>query len=231
MRGKIQLSKETATLLEQMGKGHWISPREDSVEAKGKGTMSTYWLHPRSLQQGSVATSTDTGASSSVGGLDDGNLADRQRALQKHERLIDWMVELITEYLKKVVAKQTALRSRKESGRELVYESPPGRNCLDEVTEVISLPKFDPKTARDTIVSTSTSSSAELDSVVRDQLRDYVASIAATYHDNPFHNFGKLLVWGDENNNLHLRYVALHFVWLVSFGSLLPIARLTFVYI
>ncbi|KAG7348786.1 family 3 adenylate cyclase [Nitzschia inconspicua] len=46
--GKIQFSQSTADLLKEAGKGNWIQPRKDVVTAKGKGTMQTYWLIPKS---------------------------------------------------------------------------------------------------------------------------------------------------------------------------------------
>ena len=39
MKGKIQVSDATAALLRKAGKEEWLIPREDSVEAKGKGVL------------------------------------------------------------------------------------------------------------------------------------------------------------------------------------------------
>eukprot|EP00934_Nitzschia_sp_Nitz4_P002708 Nitzschia sp. Nitz4//scaffold42_size132992//119267//129070//NITZ4_003422-RA/size132992-processed-gene-0.49-mRNA-1//-1//CDS//3329551787//2698//frame0 len=44
MRCKVQLSQETGALLTEAGKKEWIVPREDEVQAKGKGSLRTYWL-------------------------------------------------------------------------------------------------------------------------------------------------------------------------------------------
>ena len=41
----IQCSEETAKLLKDDGKGHWLPPREDVVVAKGKGELRTYWIN------------------------------------------------------------------------------------------------------------------------------------------------------------------------------------------
>jgi class 3 adenylate cyclase len=43
-KNRIQVSEYTADLITQAGKGHWLIPREDVVEAKGKGMMKTFWL-------------------------------------------------------------------------------------------------------------------------------------------------------------------------------------------
>lgn len=44
--GRIQASAETAELLIASGKQSWVRPREEKVEAKGKGLLSTYWVEP-----------------------------------------------------------------------------------------------------------------------------------------------------------------------------------------
>jgi class 3 adenylate cyclase len=42
--GKIQVSQATANLLKKARKSHWLQPREEMVEAKGKGMLLTYWV-------------------------------------------------------------------------------------------------------------------------------------------------------------------------------------------
>ena len=42
--GRIHLSRETAELLERSGKESWLVPREESVSAKGKASLKTFWL-------------------------------------------------------------------------------------------------------------------------------------------------------------------------------------------
>lgn len=46
--GKIQASQATADELTSQGHSGWLVAREDSVHAKGKGKMQTYWVNPRS---------------------------------------------------------------------------------------------------------------------------------------------------------------------------------------
>ena len=43
-KGKIQVSQTTADLLIAAGKDKWLTPREDLIEAKGKGKMQCYWV-------------------------------------------------------------------------------------------------------------------------------------------------------------------------------------------
>jgi hypothetical protein len=58
------------------------------------------------------------------------------------------------------------------------------KSVLEEVTETITLPSFDPRAA--THVNPD---SVRVSSRVVEQLRDYVSAIASMYRDNPFHNF------------------------------------------
>ena len=44
--GKIQVSETTADLLRAANKGSWLLLREGGIEAKGKGRLVTYWIHP-----------------------------------------------------------------------------------------------------------------------------------------------------------------------------------------
>jgi class 3 adenylate cyclase len=45
--GRIQVSAATADYLIEAGKGAWLTEREGGVEAKGKGTMRTFWVEPQ----------------------------------------------------------------------------------------------------------------------------------------------------------------------------------------
>jgi class 3 adenylate cyclase len=44
-KNRIQISGVTADLICDAGKGHWFIPREDLVDAKGKGKLQTFWLN------------------------------------------------------------------------------------------------------------------------------------------------------------------------------------------
>jgi hypothetical protein len=56
---------------------------------------------------------------------------------------------------------------------------------LNEVVEIINMPKFDARTQRNQLDPNS----VELSVDVVTQLREYVEAIAAQYRQNPFHNF------------------------------------------
>lgn len=44
--GRIQASQATYSHLCDLGYGDWGQPREELVEAKGKGMLQTYWISP-----------------------------------------------------------------------------------------------------------------------------------------------------------------------------------------
>jgi Adenylate and Guanylate cyclase catalytic domain len=46
-RSRIQMSHSTADRLTATGKGAWIRPRDEKIQAKGKGMLQTYWLASR----------------------------------------------------------------------------------------------------------------------------------------------------------------------------------------
>jgi hypothetical protein len=100
IRGKIQISQSTADILNASGKGHWVKPREDKVEAKGKGMLTTFWLNPGS-KRGSSTTSSETGSTSQAAPL-----VQLASTTAKKDRLVDWMVELLIEHIKKIISKR-----------------------------------------------------------------------------------------------------------------------------
>ena len=62
-KGRVQVSQATADLLIVAGKQHWLTAREDLVEAKGKGKMQCYWVNlgsDPSLPRSSAFTSSVT---------------------------------------------------------------------------------------------------------------------------------------------------------------------------
>ena len=69
--GRIHVSSATANQLIAHGKQAWLVEREDLVEAKGKGTLQTYWVDEEKLKHG-------TGSNGCLGGIsmDSASLAD-----------------------------------------------------------------------------------------------------------------------------------------------------------
>jgi hypothetical protein len=193
-RDKIQVSQETADLIVAAGKGHWLTLRPDLIQAKGKGLLQAYWLTPstkkRSDSNNDQTDRSDTDYMDNSMFLKlEATKAENTGAKMKTARLIDWAVELFTGYLKDVKARReingrggATTKSRADTVTMLPTNQ---ETCLDEVTEVIHLPKFDRKAA----IHQKSRQEIEIDDIVVSQLRDYITVIAASYKDNPFHNF------------------------------------------
>jgi hypothetical protein len=177
------VSEATANLLSGAGKEHWVTRREDIVVAKGKGAIVTYWLATKPKR----GTSVSSGQSSS-NALSDSSLEKalpKEILLTKHERLINWSTDLLLGYVRTIAATNEAMAVSRDPPEMLIYSPPDGKTCLDEVMEVIKLPKFDAAEA----CLTPMDLDSEISPVVAQQLRDVVTTIANTYLDNPFHNF------------------------------------------
>jgi hypothetical protein len=77
---------------------------------------------------------------------------------------------------------------RKSKGFELddvTYKAPEGVICLDEVQKAVNMHKFNAQAAS----AVENHEAEEIDSAIVEQLREYVAIVASSYQDNPFHNF------------------------------------------
>ncbi|CAB9497505.1 Receptor-type guanylate cyclase gcy [Seminavis robusta] len=65
VRGRIHASQSTADALTASGKGHWLTPREEKILAKGKGEMQTYWVQ---INPGTARTGLSSAHSNHSGG-------------------------------------------------------------------------------------------------------------------------------------------------------------------
>ena len=97
VRNKIQISTDTADLLKQAGKSHWVRPREDGVHAKGKGVLNTFFLSPKSKEEASGSGGTDSDAA-------EGSQPREDAKSSKQQRLVDWVVEILLGDIKKIVS-------------------------------------------------------------------------------------------------------------------------------
>jgi len=179
--GCVLLSQETSELLTNAGKGHWFEKRDDKVKAKGE--LQTYWLDV------SLPCHWDKDEITECGDFIWGEekLRGTTVVYRKEDRLIDWNVEHLHRLLKEVSARRKALGLKKMTAPELknIRYSKSGSTVLEEVKEVIALPEFDPKAAREQ----EDPQTVELHPTAVAQLHDYVVAISYLYHDNAFHNF------------------------------------------
>jgi hypothetical protein len=163
---QIHCSQATAALLESAGKS-WTTQRDDLVHAKGKGDLQTHWVDvakqkSASCRAGSISSldeekSTDKLASAvsdkewaQVGLMPMRTLKKNQEAMEmeKRKRLIDWNTYVLHRLLAQVIAQnQIVVASESESShlRMLHASNAMIRNnaqmVIDEVVEVIELPK------------------------------------------------------------------------------------------
>ena len=194
---RIHVSQDFVSSLENQGKGHWVTARKDSIYAKGKGQLQTYFLVFK--QEGSHAYS-DTASSNGYdspspskakgSGIEEptsGLVESSVRDHAKTERLIDWNVDLLTSLLKEIVASRQAHGIVPQPEKvlcefEMQQTVSDTQNVIAEVQEVIKLPEY--RRVKDVDPNSIT-----LDEIVVNQLRLFVTNIAGLYQDNPFHNF------------------------------------------
>ena len=186
-RGKIHVSLNTHDLLVEAGKAHWLKPRADAVHAKGKGNLKTFWLDPSS-KKGSNGGSSNTDPSESRTSLNNEEAAafasrpalspavvskkDHQSTM-KQDRLVNWIVDMLHEHIRKLVA----LRKTHSTDHAVPFERDDRKVPLDEVAEVIYLPRFDG------VASSNAQDyrAVHIDPEVMTQLKELVATIASWY--------------------------------------------------
>lgn len=205
----IQASHATAELLMSSGKSHWLTAREDSVMAKGKGVLSTFWIMPKNGRKGSSRASSTGDASESSAShgrrlsfySDAGSAFGSNSEKKKHNRLVEWVTEIISGHVKKVMAKRGA---NPPNTTVDPYSPTKGGTFLDEVAEVIILPKFDSQAA----LSQANHTEIDLSFEIVAELREYVGIIAGTYNDNSFHKYVhcSLLFHSEVSRTFHLSF-------------------------
>jgi len=113
-----------------------------------------------------------------------------QRSMEKKlDRLVNWNVDVLLALLKQVEEKRRAVGIRPDPWDKVqsmenelsVPVNVSGKTALDEVVEIIELPRFSAGDANNATV--------ELHIEVQHQLREYIKTIATMYNDNKFHNF------------------------------------------
>ena len=217
-KNKIHISQETANEIIKAGKDHWLTQRKDKIIAKGKGELTTYWLELRGDNARSSSATSDAsdeclngpGKTASTlhpntreikndglgGDSDENKLA--VRIDEKMSRLVHWNKEILCRQLSEVIARRKATNARPASEEELrALEAQTTERTtlvLDEVKEIVALPDYNNDTSeasdKQREGNTGTGSDQQsLDTQVATEVHQYVETVAAMYHDNPFHNF------------------------------------------
>jgi len=190
LRNRVHISSETADLLVQAGKEHWLKKRSELVAGKGKSNMQTFWLQSPGEPTLSNTEYDKTGAAMHIKAVNKNvSLDELEEALPpKVKRLVGWNTEILKKLLRQIVEKRVAMGNKRNydaqiARMEAAYVKQ--KNCLDEVTEIIALPQFDVKAYKKSQVHEK----VEISQKVLDQLKLYVSAVAAMHRDNPFHNF------------------------------------------
>eukprot|EP00980_Cylindrotheca_fusiformis_P000463 scaffold115_cov123-Cylindrotheca_fusiformis.AAC.3 len=84
---RIQVSQATADHILEAGLGHWLTPRDDLVHAKGKGEVQTYWVSIRSLMGNTDRNSNNNNNKENAHN-------DRQRRMRKNTSDSSILVQL-----------------------------------------------------------------------------------------------------------------------------------------
>jgi len=200
-RNRIHVSSETANLIMSSGKDQWVTERDDKINAKGKGELTTYWLSIKSSNTGSSKGSSNEDTSVSNDNSQNEAVRAEMAGLSQYEdgkipgfdaktlRLVDWNSDVLARLLRQVVARRLAKsKDTKENTKECspaLFKKTDGTTVLDEVQEIIHLPEFEAEVARRQVEADS----VDLGEDVMLQLRGFVTIVATMYKDNPFHNF------------------------------------------
>ena len=193
-RASIHISEETANLVKAAGKDNWLIEREDKIVAKGKGQLNTYFVTTKQRAAGST-TNSDSVCTAEKSDLDGFSLSTAGTGLSARvKRLVTFNSDLLGRLLKAVVARRDAetLLLKKHvskfsaSSTEVKKPSMHGGTIMDEVQDVLTLPKFNPKA----VLQQKDPKDIVLEEVVLKQIHDFVMVLATMYRKEVvFHNF------------------------------------------
>lgn len=183
----VQISQETADLLIAADKKHWVVQRDDTVSAKGKGELVTYFLK-QSFKNGGAGSITNSESGSKHTSLDRLCLDDSQ-VIESRNRIADWTAEVMGSLLKEIVLRRTAMGVKSESRskiaeleRAIDNNTTNGFTVIEEVEEIIELPDFNARATK--LEAQLHGEDVSLGQEVTDELRDFVRTIASLYNDN-----------------------------------------------
>ena len=151
--------------------------------------MKTYWLNIEPKKASSMDGSTYHDIRT-VGIENDSSAMMVEASAKSHlseagvrqRRLVNWMVELFSGHIGKLMA----TRGETKGASDVKYLPRKVQTSLDEVAEVIYLPRFDEKAHA---LVGADGKSLKMSRKAQSQLHEYVATIANYYKDNPFHNW------------------------------------------
>eukprot|EP00934_Nitzschia_sp_Nitz4_P002089 Nitzschia sp. Nitz4//scaffold18_size181773//131592//134526//NITZ4_001933-RA/size181773-processed-gene-0.62-mRNA-1//-1//CDS//3329540065//2089//frame0 len=188
---KIHVSAETAAFVRDAEDEELsVVPREDAVEAKGKGVLSTFWLvyaDSRSRSNSFASQSSRYDADTkSQGSLDnvatEVHLEDTEQ--KKLDRSVIWTTDVLLNLLRQVVAMRGNAVSEAHAADNYVLKG--AKRPLDEVVDIVDIVDLH---SQQKLLNHTGPKSVKIPEAAANQLRSYVLEIASTYHPNFFHNF------------------------------------------
>jgi hypothetical protein len=145
--------------------------------------MKTFWLSINESKQSSRSSASNTNTNSHV---DDKELISRMECDsgldEKAARLASWNTEILLKHLKLIVACRCENKMSiglVEDWASLSFDT----HVFEEVIEIIDLSNLSKS------LDDSSGDSNIIEDCVREQLFDFVASVARLYPENAFHNF------------------------------------------
>jgi class 3 adenylate cyclase len=197
LTGRVQLSRETADLLLAAGKASWVTPREESVFAKGKGVLDTYWLRVNE-DRGADAdrrsnTRSNTGShtgsawsrSNELSSSRHGN--ETMSSGQVRDKLVEFNTQSLLKLLKRIVAHRKGIKTSALLAAGQAFGLPQDQTFTNEVAEIIYLPRSD-NTTKESL--SAGYAHIHIPEKVVSELGSLVQKIASLYNEtNPFHNF------------------------------------------
>ncbi|KAG7342014.1 family 3 adenylate cyclase [Nitzschia inconspicua] len=147
------------------------------------GELLTYWLKNGRYLNGTVELPHDTHQ------IQAKSCSEQEALRHKHARLVKWISDILATFLKQIIAKR-----KKQEGVNGVSlrmpESGIGQTdslcnggILEEVQDLIKLPKFDPRTC------VAKGEAEALDPAIATELYQFIGTIESMYCTNPFHSF------------------------------------------
>jgi hypothetical protein len=177
---RIHCSRATMDLLVAAGRGAWVHSREEKVHLKGIGEVETFWINPKGRDGGSVASVASR--------TSNGSSPEMSELAKSTARLVDWNVEVLFSLLENVQAHREATKKKPDSRSEIaraeheMMQAMEGKIVIDEMTQILEMAEFSE-------AAVLNKKPFQIDLKVKQQLHDFVTTIAGLYRDVPFHNF------------------------------------------
>lgn len=145
------------------------------INVKGKGVLESFWLDLAKTRE----TGSGTASGVSLESVDSPTPSTAFHSImtvdaQKQDRLVNWMTDLFVRRMESIVARQDPQKVGKCGPSSLVYKVPEGKTSLDEVAEVIKMPKFDAAAEK----RSKARGTVKIPKDVVDQLHDIVQELA-----------------------------------------------------